>query len=296
VFAQELPGPPVERPGIQPVEAIRLQDENIRFRPMPRYSPREKDCIKTEITKLLQQGLIQPSNSPFGSPVLFVKKKDGSLRMVIDYRAVNAKTFRNHWPLPRIDDLLDKLQGASHFSALDLTSGYYQLPMQASDIPKTAFVTPEGMFEFKVLSQGLCNSPAVFAQTMSQIFKPYLNKFVLIYLDDILVFSKSEEEHYQHLKQVLQLLRNYKLYAKASKCQFMQKELHISVMSSQLVESRLILRKLLLLLTGQNQRLSDMCVPSWVSQTTLESLFKATAKWYHHCMTLPRVCRASFRT
>lgn len=226
VFKEQLPGPPPDRPGVPQFEAIRLVDENIKFRPMPRYSPKEKECIRQEIGNLLAQGLIQPSNSPFGSPILFVvdHKKPTGLRLVTDYRAVNAKTIKDRYPLPRIDDLLDSLSGAKYFSALDLTSGYHQLRLMPSDMPKTAIVVPEGVYEWKVLSMGLSNAPAVFAKTMAHIFKPFINKFVLIYLDDILVYSKTEEEHYEHLRQVFETLRQYKLYCKPHKCQFMKEE------------------------------------------------------------------------
>lgn len=226
VFQDKLPGPPPVRPNVPQIEAIRLTEENIKFRPMPRYSPKEKECIRQEIANLLAAGLIQPSDSPFGSPVLFVvdKKKPTGLRMVIDYRAINAKTVRNQYPLPRIDDLLDSLSGAKYFSALDLTSGYHQLRLMESDMPKSAIVVPDGVYEWKVLSMGLTNAPSVFAKTMAHIFRPYINKFMLVYLDDLLVFSKTEEEHYDNLRTVFETLREHKLYLKPHKCQFMQEE------------------------------------------------------------------------
>eukprot|EP00882_Tetradesmus_deserticola_P011140 GHRQ01011780.1.p2 GENE.GHRQ01011780.1~~GHRQ01011780.1.p2 ORF type:complete len:141 (-),score=0.49 GHRQ01011780.1:356-778(-) len=140
--------------------------------------------------------------------------------MVIDYRAINAKTVRNQFPLPRIDDLLDQLSGSRYWSALDLTSGYHQLRLADTDVPRTSFKTPTGLYEFKVLSFGLTNAPAVFSQMMSKIFQPYIGKFVLIYLDDILVYSKSEEEHYEHLRLVFQLLRTHQLYLKPTNASF----------------------------------------------------------------------------
>jgi hypothetical protein len=130
-----------------------------------------------------------------------VKKKDGSLRMVVDYGALNKLTVKNRYPLPRIDDLLDQLQGAKFFSSLDLLNGYYQVPLHASDIPKTAFRTPQGSFQFKVLSLGLTNAPSTFSHVMNNVFKDLLGKSVLIYLDDILVFSKTPEEHVTHVRQ-----------------------------------------------------------------------------------------------
>jgi hypothetical protein len=160
IFKTKLSGPPSHRPQVE-VEAIRLKDENIKYRPMPRYSMKEKDCIRNELQTLLSKDLIQPSSSPFGAPVLFVKKKDGGLRMVIDYRATNAKTIRYQYHLTRIDDLLDQLSCSSYWSALDLTSGYHQLRLVESDVPRTSFQTPYGLYELKVLSFGLTNAPAV---------------------------------------------------------------------------------------------------------------------------------------
>jgi hypothetical protein len=223
VFIQELSGPPPHMPEVE-VEAIRLKDENIKYRPMPRYSMKETECIRNEIQTLLSKDLIQPSSSPFGAPVLFVKKKDGGLRMVIDYRATNAKTIRNQYPLPRIDDLVDQLLGSSYWSALDLTSGYHQLRLVESDVPRTSFKMPYGLYEFKVLSFGLTNAPAVLSQMMNNVFQAYIGKFVLIYLDDILVYSKSEEEHSEHLRLVFHLLRTHQLHLKPSKCQFFKSD------------------------------------------------------------------------
>jgi hypothetical protein len=224
IFKSELPGLPPYR-GVE-VEAVKLQDDNIRCRPMPRYSQKEKECIKQELTKLVEKGLIQPSSSPVGHPVLFVKKKDGTLRMVIDYRATNAKTLRNQFPLPRIDDLLDQLSGSTVWSALDMTSAYHQCRLLESDIPRTAFKVPDGLWEFRVLCFGLTNSPAVFSQMMMKLFRPYIGKFLLVYLDDLLVYSKSEAEHYEHLRLIFQLCRTHQLYLKLSKCEFFKKEVH----------------------------------------------------------------------
>ncbi|GJW29271.1 putative reverse transcriptase domain-containing protein [Tanacetum coccineum] len=160
------------------------------------------------------------NHSPWGAPVLFVKKKDGSFRMCIDYRELNKITIKNRYPLPRIDDLFDQLQGACYFSKIDLQSGYHQLCVHEDDIPKTAFRTRYGHFEFTVMPFGLTNAPAVFMDLMNRVCKPYLDKFVIVFIDDILIYSKTKEEHEVHLKLVLELLRNEKLYAKFSKCEF----------------------------------------------------------------------------
>ncbi|GJV10964.1 putative reverse transcriptase domain-containing protein [Tanacetum coccineum] len=156
----------------------------------------------------------------WGAPVLFVKKKDGSMRLCIDYRELNRITIRNRYPLPRIDDLFDQLQGAKYFSKIDLRSGYHQLRVREQDISKTAFRTRYGHYEFLVMPFGLTNAPAVFMDLMNRIFHEYLDKFVIVFIDDILVYSKSEEEHERHLRIVLEILRQKKLYAKFSKCEF----------------------------------------------------------------------------
>ncbi|KAJ9521310.1 hypothetical protein QJQ45_001162 [Haematococcus lacustris] len=169
--------------------------------------------------------LIEPSSSPYGAPILFVQKKDGTLRMCIDYRALNKLTVRDRYPLPRIDELFDKLAGKKVFSSLDLQAGYHQIRITEEDVPKTAFLTPVGQFQFKVLCFGLTNAPATFQRVMNTVFKPLINKSVLVYIDDILVMSNTPEEHLVHLREVLQLMREHKLYAKMSKCEFNQPKL-----------------------------------------------------------------------
>ncbi|GJW65631.1 putative reverse transcriptase domain-containing protein [Tanacetum coccineum] len=153
-----------------------------------------------ELKELQEKGFIRPSYSPWGAPVLFVKKKDGSMRMCIDYRELNKLTIKNCYPLPRIDDLFDQLQGACYFSKIELRSGYHQLRVREEDMPKTAFRTRYGHFEFTVKPFGLMNAPAIFMDLMNHVCKPYLDKFVIVFIDDILIYSKSEEEHEVHLK------------------------------------------------------------------------------------------------
>ncbi|XP_019255309.1 PREDICTED: uncharacterized protein LOC109233917, partial [Nicotiana attenuata] len=140
--------------------------------------------------------------------------------MCIDYRQLNKVTIKNKYPLPRIDDLFDQLQGARVFSKIDLRSGYHQLKIRDSDIHKTAFRTRYGHYEFLVMSSGLTNAPAAFMHLMNSVFRPYLDSFVIVFIDDILVYSRSQEEHAQHLRVVLQRLREERLYAKFSKCEF----------------------------------------------------------------------------
>jgi len=194
------------------------------FRPIYRLSPVELDEVEKQVTELLKHGLIEPSSSPFGAPVLFVTKKDGSLRMCIDYRGLNKITIKNKYPLPRTDQLLDSLSGAKVFSSLDLQSGYHQIRIPDEDVPKTAFRTPFGHYQFKVLSFGLTNAPATFQATMNDVFRPFLNKFVVVYIDDILVFSKTHEEHLHHLRLVFQVLQDNDFRIKPSKCEFERPE------------------------------------------------------------------------
>ncbi|GJW20980.1 putative reverse transcriptase domain-containing protein [Tanacetum coccineum] len=218
VFPDELPGLPPAReiefgieliPGAEPISKAPY-----------RMAPVELKELKEQLQEMLENGFIRPSVSPWGAPVLFVKKKDGSMRLCIDYRELNRITIRNRYPLPRIDDLFDQLQGAKYFSKIDLRSGYHQLRVREQDISKTAFRTRYGHYEFLVMPFGLTNAPAVFMDLMNRIFHEYLDKFVIVFIDDILVYSKSEEEHEQHLRIVLEILRQKKLYAKFSKCEF----------------------------------------------------------------------------
>lgn len=203
-----------------------VQETNARptYRGLFRYSQAELREIEARVKWLLEKGLIQPSSSPYGAPVLFARKKDGSLRMCVDYRMLNKQTVRNSYSLPRIDDLLDKLQGAKYFSSLDMMDAYHQIPLHPDDIPATAFNTPFGHYEFRVLAFGLANAPAVFQSEMNKLFRD-CGKFVVVYLDDICVFSKTAEEHIKHLDTVLSILGRAGKYLKLKKCHFLRKEL-----------------------------------------------------------------------
>ncbi|KAK8929012.1 hypothetical protein KSP39_PZI017869 [Platanthera zijinensis] len=218
VFPEDLPGVPPPRE----VEfTINLVPEAVPVAKAPyRMAPKELAELKSQIQELVDKNFIRPSTSPWGAPVLFVKKKDGSLRLCIDYRELNKLTIRNQYPLPRIDDLFDQLVHAKVFSKIDLRSGYHQLRIKENDIYKTAFSTRYGHFEFIVMPFGLTNAPAVFMDLMNRVFNEFLDKFVIVFIDDILIYSKDREEHTEHLKLVLQTLRNHALYAKFSKCEF----------------------------------------------------------------------------
>nr|ABA98320.1 retrotransposon protein, putative, Ty3-gypsy subclass [Oryza sativa Japonica Group] len=176
--------------------------------------------VKKQVDEQLQKGYIQPSTSPWGAPVIFVEKKDKTRRMCVDYRALNEVIIKNKYPLPWIDDLFDQLKGAKVFSKTDLRSGYHQLRIREEDIPKTAFTTRYGLYECTVMSFGLTNAPAFFMNLMNKVLMEFLYKFVVVFIDDILIYSKLEEEHEQHLHLVLKKLQEHQLCAKFSKCDF----------------------------------------------------------------------------
>ena len=189
-----------------------------------RMAPTELKKLKSQLQELLDKGFIRPSVSPWGALVLFVKKKDGLLRMCIDYRQINKVTVKNKYPLPRIKDLFDQLKGADVFSKIDPRSGYYQLRVKEVDVSKTAFRTRYGHYEFLVMPFGLTNAPVAFMDLMNRVFRPYVDQFVVVFIDDILVYSKDAQEHEQHLRIVLETLRENSLYAKFRKCDFWLKE------------------------------------------------------------------------
>eukprot|EP00253_Pinus_taeda_P012980 PITA_12980 len=223
VFPEEIPGLPPKRdldftieliPGAAPVS-----------RAPYRMSVPELTELKMQLQELLEKKYICPSVSPWGAPVLFVRKKDGTLRMCIDYRQLNKLTVKNKYPLPRIDELFDQVKGATIFSKIDLRSGYHQIRIKDEDIAKTAFRTRYGHYEFVVLPFGLTNAPATFMCLMNTVFHQYLDKFVLIFIDDILIYSRNIKEHEEHLRIVLQTLREHQLYGKFSKCDFYKEQI-----------------------------------------------------------------------
>jgi len=176
--------------------------------------------LKKQIEDLLEKKFIRPSASPWGAPVLLVKKKDGSSRLCVDCRQLNKLTIKNKYPLPRIDDLLDQLRGATVFSKIDLRSGYHQIIVKPEDVQKTAFRSRYGHYEYVVMSFGVTNAHAIFMDYMNRIFRPYLDQFIVVFIDDILIYSEDQDVHADHLRVVLGILREHKLYGKLSKCEF----------------------------------------------------------------------------
>jgi hypothetical protein len=198
VFSEELPGMPPERKVEFPIELI--PGTTPISKRAYRVSGLELVELKKQIDELLEKGYIRPSTLPLAAPVLFVEKKDGTKRMCIDYRSLNEVTIKNKYPLLRIEDLFDQLRGASVFSKIDLRSGYHQLRIRPSDIPKTTFITKYGLYEFTVMSFGLTNAPAY---VMNSVFMDYLDKFIVVFIDDILIYSQNEQEHEDHLRKLL---------------------------------------------------------------------------------------------
>ena len=222
VFPEELPGLPPHREIEFAIEIV-LCATPASITPY-RMAPLELKESKLQLQELLEKGFIRPSVLPWGAPVLFVKKKDGTLRLCIDYRQLNKLTVKNKYLLPRIDDLFDQLKGASIFSKIDLRSGYHQLRIKDVDVHKTTFRTRYGHYEFLIMPFGLTNAPAAFMDLMNHVFRSYVDQFVAVFIDDILVYSKDRESHDTHLQVVLETLRKEQLYAKLSKCEFWMNE------------------------------------------------------------------------
>nr|GEY74758.1 putative reverse transcriptase domain-containing protein [Tanacetum cinerariifolium] len=218
VFPEDLPGLPPTRQVVFQIDLIPGAASVVRA--PYRLAPSEMKEFSEQLKELSDKGFIRPSSSPWGAPVLFIKKKDGSFRMCIDYRELNKLTMKNRYPLLRIDDLFDQLQGSSVYSKIDLRSGYHQLRVRKEDVPKTAFRTRYGHYEFQFMPFSLTNVPAVFVDLMNRVCKPYLDKFVIVFIDDILIYSKNKKEHEEHLRTILKLLKKEELYAKFSKCEF----------------------------------------------------------------------------
>ena len=217
-FSDELPGLPPHRDVDFGIE-LHLGISPISMTPH-RMAPVELQELRVQLQGLLDKGFIKPSTSPWGTPVLFAKKKGKTLRLCINYRQLNMVMIQKRYLLPRIDDLFDQLRGARVYPKIDIRTGYHQLRVRETDIPKTAFRTRYGHFEFTVMPFRLTNALAAFMDLMHRIFQPYLDQFVVVFVDDILIYSQSEWEHEYHLRIVSQLLRDHQLYTKFSKCEF----------------------------------------------------------------------------
>ena len=220
---------PEDFPGVLPTRQVEFRiDLALGAAPFARASyrlaPTEMQELSNQVKELLDKGFIRPSFLSWGAPVLFVKKKDRTFCMCIDYRELNKVMIKNRYPLPRIDDLFDQLQVSSYYSKIDLRFGYHQLRIQEEDIPKTAFQPRYGHYELLVMPFGLTNARAVFKDLMNRVCKPYQDKFFIVFIDDILFYSKSQEEHEEHLRLTMELLKKEQLYAKFSKCEFWIRE------------------------------------------------------------------------
>jgi hypothetical protein len=222
VFPEDLPGMPPDQ-DVEFINELQSGMTPISRRPY-RMTPTELAELKVQLNELLDNGYIHPSFSPWSCPSLFVKKKYQSLRLCIDYQPLNAITIKNKYPLPCIDILFDQLAGARVFFKVDLCLGYHQIKIRPEDVPKTTFSTRYGLYEYLVMSFGLINAPAHFMYLMNSVFMPELDKVVVVFIDDILIYFESEEEHAQHLRVILQRFRDHRLYAKFSKCTFWLKK------------------------------------------------------------------------
>jgi hypothetical protein len=233
-------------------------------------TPKELAELKIQLKELLNNGYIRPNSSSWGCPTLFVKKKDQSLKLCVDYRPLNAVTIKNKYLLSRINILFDQLADVKVFLKVDLRSGYHQIKIRPEDVPKTAFSTRYELYEYLVMSFGLTNAPTHFMYLMNSIFIPELDKFVVVFIDDILVYSKNEEEHEQHLRIILQQFHDHQLYAKFSKCAFWLKEVqfldHIISLEGITVDSSKV------------QEVLDLKSPRSVTQIRI---FLRLAGYYH---------------
>lgn len=219
VFSEELAGEiPAHAAHDYKIEL--LSNTQPPYRPIYNLSEKELKVLREYIHAALEKGWIRPSTSPTGAPILFVPKKDGSLRLCVDYRGLNEVTVRDRYPLPLVNEILDRLSGAKIYTKLDLRDAYHRIRIRKGDEWKTAFRTRYGQFEYRVMPFGLANAPVTFQAYINRALAPMLDVYAIVYLDDILIFSEGEEQHVEHVKTVFERLRKFQLYAKASKCEF----------------------------------------------------------------------------
>ncbi|GJP58278.1 hypothetical protein CLOP_g22985 [Closterium sp. NIES-67] len=224
IFPDDLPsGLPPERPQDHKIELEPSTQPTVRTQ--WRLTQSELQELRNQLDYLLAKGFIRPSTSPFAAPILFTPKKDSGLRMCTDYRALNRVTIKSRYPIPRTDELIDNLRGARYFSKIDLRGGYHQIRVFADDCHKTAFRTRYRSYEYTVMPFGLTNAPSIFQLTMNGVFRDLLDKCVIIYMDDILIYSKTREQHLKDLEAVFQRLQQHRLITKGSKCEFLKQEL-----------------------------------------------------------------------
>lgn len=223
VFQEDLPhGLPPKREVDHEIEI--LPNSSPPHRPLYQLSPAELVAAREHVDNLLRSGKIRPSKSPYGSPIFFVKEPGQALRGVVDYRGLNRITKRNNAPLPRCDEMFDRLGKARFFSKLDLKTVFHLIRLRLSDIGKTVFNSKYGQFEYLVMPMGLCNAPATIQSLMNRIFYDYIDWFLVVYIDDILIYSNTREEHLGHIRMVLDRLKKHQLYASPKKCSFMSEE------------------------------------------------------------------------
>ena len=278
VFPAKLPlGLPVTRPTDHRIDLV--PEARPPSHRLYRMSPSEEMELKLQLETYQAAGFIEPARSAYGAGVLFARKKDGALRLCVDYRALNKLTIPDKYPMPRIDELLDGMQGSRFFSKMDLQQGFHQIRVHPEHIERTAFQTKFGSFQFRVMPFGLCNAPATFQRTMNMLFEQ-CRAFTSVYLDDLIIHSRSMAEHLVHLRKVLEVLRQEKLFAKSSKCAFAQREIEFCgfVVNAEGICTQK--EKSRLWKSGQPPKMLRTFGPSWAFVASISALCHGIARWW----------------